>query len=170
MRIVRSALPALLALAMPAAVAAQIPDQGQDQEGIFSGQGGQEAVAPDAPEQEIVVSAAAARAEIERILQEDNLGGRRLSPRETAETMAGIARGRAPQDFWAAYQLHVQAWQAYAAAVESGQQQGESTFGFNGDATAAEQAITTTFNEVERIARRYGARLPAPPVNPLEIA
>jgi hypothetical protein len=172
MRIAHPALFVLLALAAPAAVA-QIPQQGQDQEGAFGGPDGQDAVAAGQPEQEqeIVVSAAAARAEIERILQEDNLGARRLSPRETAETMAGIARGRAPQDFWAAYQLHVQAWQAYAAAVETGQQQqGESTFGFNGDATAAEQAITTTFNEVERIARRYGARLPAPPVNPLEIA
>ena len=167
MRIVRPALVVLLALAASPAVAGQLPLEGQDQEGA---QQPLEQMQPE-PEQEIVVSAAAARAEIERILQEDNLGGRRLTPRETADTMAAIARGRAPQDFWAAYQLHVQAWQAYAAAVEqSGQQQGESTFGFNSDATAAEQAITTTFNEVERIARRYGARLPAPPVNPLEIA
>jgi hypothetical protein len=163
MRIVAPALTALIALAAVPAIAGQLPRQGEDQEGALQRR--------EQPQQDVVVTAATARAEIERILNEDNLGGRRLTPRETAETMAGIARGRAPQDFWAAYQLHVQAWQRYAAALEqAGPQQGESTFGPDGGAAEAEQAITTTFNEVERIAVRYGARLPAPPVNPLEIA
>lgn len=169
MRIARTAMFALFVFAAPAAIAGQLPQEGQDQEGVQQPQQ-QTRPAPE-PQQDIVVNGDIARTEIERILQEDNLGGRRLTPRETAETMAGISRGRAPQDFWSAYQLHVQAWQLYAAALEQGgQRQGDPSFGFNGDAEEAERAITTTFNEVERIARRYGARLPAPPVNPLEIA
>jgi hypothetical protein len=150
MLIVRAALLATLAFTAPA-LTAQVRQQ----------------------EEEIVVNGETARVEIERILNEDNLDGNRLSPREIAETMAGIARGRAPQDFWAAYQLHVQAWERFASVMEQTgrtQGQGESNFGPEGDGAEAEQAISTTFAEVERIARRYGARLPAPRVNPLEIA
>lgn len=126
-----------------------------------------------APSGDIVVQGSAARQEIERILREDSLTSSRPSPREVAETMAEIARGRAPEDFWTAYQTHVQAWQRYAAAVEQSpeqQQQGESTFGAEGEAGEAQQAIETTFVEVERIARRYGARLPAAPIDPRTIA
>ena len=151
MRTAPLALLTLVALAVPAAIAAQDAQ----------------------PDQDIVVNGEAARVEIERILNEDNLDGNRLNPREIADTMAGIARGRAPQDFWAAYQLHVQAWERFASAVEQtglSQAQGESSFGLDSNTAEAEQSITTTFAEVERIARRYGARLPAPRVNPLEIA
>ncbi|MGQ0660872.1 hypothetical protein [Sphingosinicella sp.] len=126
-----------------------------------------------APSDDIVVHGAAARQEIERILREDNLNTDRMTPREVADTMAAIARGRAPEDFWSAYQTHVQAWQRYAEAVEQtpGQgPQGESTFGAEGAAGEAQTAIQTTFAEVERIALRYGARLPAAPVDVRNIA
>ena len=150
MSIVRPALLALLALAAPLTAAAQVRQQGED----------------------VVVNSAAARAEIERILNEDSRTSSQPTPREVVERMVVIARGRAPQDFWSAYQLHVQAWARYAGLVEqSGRStQGDPSFGLDGDAAEAQQAITTTFQEVERIARRYGARLPTPPVNPLEIA
>ena len=141
------ALPALALMALTAPVIAQTPSD------------------------DIVVRGAAARQEIERILREDNLDSSRLTPREVAETMAGIARGRAPEDFWTAYQTHVQAWQRYAEAIEQApRQQGESTFGAEGEAGEAQTAIQTTFEEVERIARRYGARLPAAPVDVRNIA
>jgi len=148
MRIVALAILSTLALSAPVAAAAQDPESG-----------------------EIVVNGEVARAEIERILREDNLDADRLSPREIVEIMSGIARGRAPQDFWTAYQAHLEAWQRYAAAIDqAAQQQGDPSFGLDSSAGEAEQAISTTFNEVERIALRYGARLPAPRVNPREIA
>ena len=151
MLLVRPALLALLALTAPVVASAQVRSQEGD---------------------EVVVNGAAARAEIERILNEDSLTSRQPTPREVVERMTGIERGRAPQDFWSAYQLHVQAWARYAGLVESGRGSSpdDSSFGLDGDAAEAQQAISTTFAEVERIARRYGARLPAPPVNPLEIA
>ena len=123
-------------------------------------------------DQEIVVRADTARAEIERILNADNLDTTRLSPREVVEIMSGIERGRAPQDFWSAYQLHVQAWANLADAADSvqGQQDGPaSTFGLDG-LEAAETAVGTTFDEVERVARAYHARLPAPLVDTRTIA
>jgi hypothetical protein len=118
------------------------------------------------------VAADAARGEIERILNADNLDNSRLSPRDVAETIAGIERGRAPEDFWAAYQLHVRAWARLADAVDRAQRaQGESTLGEGmEEVEAAVQAIETTFDEVERIALRYGARLPSPPVDTNSIA
>jgi hypothetical protein len=131
------------------------------------------ALAQQEPAGDIVVHGAAARQEIERILREDSLTSSRPTPREVAETMAIIARGRAPEDFWTAYQTHVQAWQRYAEVVEQSPQQGqqgESTFGAEGEAGEAQQAIESTFVEVERIARRYGARLPAAPIDPRTIA
>ena len=151
MLLVRPALLAFLALGIPAATPAQVRTQDGE---------------------EIVVNSAAARAEIERILNEDSLTSRQPTPREVVEQMTGIERGRAPQDFWAAYQLHVQAWERYAGLVEQTgrSSQGDPSYGLDGDAGEAQQAISTTFAEVERIARRYGARLPTPPVNPLEIA
>ena len=105
------------------------------------------------------------RAEIERILEADNLDTSRLNPTEVAQTIASIPRGRAPEDFWRAYQDHVRAWQLFAQLVEQAvRQQGESTF-VEGEQEllAAERAIETTFAEVERIARRYGARMPVQP-------
>jgi hypothetical protein len=116
---------ALLALPMPMAVATQNPD--------------------------IVVRGDVARTEIERILDADNLDTSRLSAGEVAEALSGIRRGRAPNDFWAAYQAHVAAWIRLAEATDSLQR------------ALAEQAIDASFDEVERIARGYRARLPVPP-------
>lgn len=113
---------------------------------------------------EIVVRGHAARAEIERILSADNLDTDRMTARDVAETMAAIARGRAPDDFWNAYQAHVRAWEQFAAASEQVQgQPAETAFVDGSEAVAAAQdAIGTTFSEVERIALSYGARLPMP--------
>jgi hypothetical protein len=124
MRWVRLAALALLTLHMPTA-AAQGPD--------------------------IVVRGDVARTEIERILAADNVDTSQLSAGEVAEAMSGIERGRAPDDFWRAYQAHVAAWKRLAEASESLEQ------------ALAEQAIEASFDEVERIARRYRARLPVPP-------
>ena len=148
MTIIRIPILALAALLAPAAATAQ--EQQQD----------------------IVVHAETARAEIERILNADNLDTVQLSPREVVEIMSGIERGRAPQDFWSAYQLHVQAWANLADAADSvqGQQDGPAaTFGLDG-LEAAETAVGTTFDEVERVARAYHARLPAPLVDTRTIA
>lgn len=100
---------------------------------------------------EIVVRGDVARKEIERILSADNLDTSRLPALEVAEAIGGIERGRAPDDFWAAYQDHVAAWKRLAEASGSLEQ------------ALAEQAIEASFGEVERIARLYGARLPTPP-------
>jgi hypothetical protein len=127
------------------------------------------AAAAPAPAQEpdAAVPREAARSEIERILQADNLDTDQLSPRDVADTIAGIARGRAPEDFWTAYQAHVRAWERFAQVWDrTAAQRGESTFIENEEELLeAEQAIGTTFDEVERIARRYGARLPVPRAN-----
>ena len=123
-------------------------------------------------DQEVVVRADTPRAEIERILNADNLDTARLTPREVSGIMSGIERGRAPEDFWTAYQLHVQAWANLADVVgRVQQQQAESTLAAGLDElAAAETAIGTTFDEVERIARLYHARLPAPLVDTRTIA
>lgn len=107
-----------------------------------------------------------ARTEIERILNADNVDSSRLNPREVADTIATIERGEAPDDFWEAYQVHVRAWERLADAYEQIQSQAGSTFidGLD-ELQAAEDDIDVTFDEVERIARSYGARLPAPPVD-----
>ena len=102
---------------------------------------------------DIVVRADLGRAEIERILALDNLDTLSRSPRDVADTMASIRRGRAPTDFWLAYLAHVRAWQRFASATE--------TSDWN-ERLVAERAIDDSFDEVERIARRYGARLPTP--------
>ena len=144
----KRALPFLLALA----AAAPTPALAQD---------------PD-----IVVRAQTDRAEIERILNADNLDTAHLSARDVVEIMSGIARGRAPEDFWDAYQLHVRAWANFAEAEEHAQPRSDgSTFAENPEQLeTAEAAIGTTFDEVERIARRYGARLPRPLVDTTRIA
>jgi len=136
MRWVRLALLALLAFATPAAVSAQ--------------------------EAEIVVRGDVGRSEIERILAADNLDTSRLSAREVADAVADVERGRAPEDFWAAYRAHVLAWERLAGAIEqAGERQTEARFE-DEEIIRAEQAIEATFDEVERIARAYGARLPTP--------
>ena len=101
--------------------------------------------------EDIVVRGDLARREIERILNADNVDTSRLGAREVVEAMAAIRRGRAPEDFWAAYRAHVEAWKRLAAATGSV------------ETALAEQAIEATFDEVERIARRYRAILPTPP-------
>lgn len=120
-----------------------------------------------AQDQHVVVEGATARTEIERILNADNLDTSQFEPREVVEIISGIERGRAPQDFWDAYRRHVQAWAQLALAVERAQRaQAESTLsGGTDEVASATAAIETTFSEVERIARRYGARLPAPPID-----
>ena len=135
MRLIRLALLALLMLPMPAFPAAQDSD--------------------------IVVDGGVQRAEIERILAADNVDTSRLSEREVADSIARVERGRAPQDFWLAYRAHVLAWKRLADAVERAPKSG-SRF-YSEERVRAEQAIEATFDEVERIARSYGARLPTPP-------
>ena len=104
-----------------------------------------------APQGEIVVRGDVARTEIERILDADNVDTSRLSPSEVAEAMRRIERGRAPKDFWTAYQAHVAAWNRLAQATEIAERR------------QADLEIETSFDEVERIARHYRARLPVPP-------
>lgn len=106
-----------------------------------------------AQQPEIVVAASLHRLEIERILAADHLDLSRMRPREVAEAMARIPKGRAPDDFWDRYQGHLRAWQWYAALAANP--------GVNGhDVLDAEAMVNATFDEVERIALRYGARLP----------
>lgn len=105
------------------------------------------------------------RREIERILAADNLDTGRLSPGEVVATIRAIPRGRAPGDFWTAYQEHVRAWERFAAIEERVRDLGE---GKEREAAImalfeADREINTTFDEVERIARSYGAELPTPP-------
>ena len=111
------------------------------------------AIPAPAQEPEIVVGASLHKLEIERILEADNLDLAAMGPAEVAEAMARIPRGRAPDDFWARYQGHVRAWQWYAALA--------GTDGVSGhDVLDAEAMVNATFDDVERIALSYGARLP----------
>jgi hypothetical protein len=116
------------------------------------------AAAAQAPE--IVVRGDAARIEIERIVGADNLDTSRLSPRGVAEAIERIPRRRAPLDFWTAYRAHVQAWQHLADVADTAR--GSRQRAQLDAVAAAEETIDATFDEVERIARRYGARLPVP--------
>jgi hypothetical protein len=74
--------------------------------------------------------------------------------------MIRIRRGRAPEDFWAAYSDHVDAWVILANAIARARREP------NVDTVAAvdkaEAEIDTTFERVERVARRYGAHIPTP--------
>jgi len=120
-----------------------------------------------APESdEIVVTANLAVPEIERILRLDNLDTVWLGPREVAETMDGITRGRAPEDFWIAYRTHVKAWRRLADATERARLKLGQPLAIDDDEVSAlaraELAIDLTFDEVERLARRYGAKMPVP--------
>ena len=111
-------------------------------------------------ETEIVIRADIRRFEIERILVADNLDTSRLAPREVADRTAAIPRGRAPEDFWLAYQVHVDAWQRLAEAIENVRQSD------NDEVRVAERSINASFDDVERIARRYGAEMPRPATAP----
>jgi hypothetical protein len=125
-----------------------------------------------AQEQNIVVRGDATRIEIERILEADNLDTARLSPREVVDIVSAIERGRAPPDFWDAYQRHVQAWVRLAETMEQIQRQQAASAFVEGldELVAAEAAVSTTFDEVERIARSYGAQLPLPLIDTRTIA
>ena len=116
--------------------------------------------------EEVVVSASAARPAIERILNADNLDLDLLSSREVADTMAEIPRGTAPLEFWLAYREHVRAWQDYADAKDRGRGASPMDIDQRPDGAAisdARRRINATFDKVEEIARRHGARLPAAP-------
>ncbi len=112
------------------------------------------ALPTSAQEAELVVRGEVARVEIERVLAADNLDTVGLTAREVAGRMARIERGRAPHDFWLVYRAHLLAWQRVAQA--------EAANGSRPVSRQYLQAIDSTFDEVERIARRYGAHLPAP--------
>lgn len=122
-----------------------------------------QAQAPEAP---IVVQSVSSRTEIQRILDADNLDTANLDARSVADSIALIKRGRAPEEFWAAYQIHVRAWQKLADAEEFARVAMEDP-GKVAEAAAllaeAEEQIETTFTAVERIALDYGARMPIPP-------
>lgn len=103
-------------------------------------------------DEQIVIRAPIARGEIERILSADNLDTIGGHPRAIADAMARIPRGRAPADFWESYERHLAAWERYAEAVDSNADETERIM--------AERVINSSFDAVERIARRYGARIP----------
>jgi hypothetical protein len=119
---------------------------------------------PAAQPQEVVVTGNAARPAIERILNADNVDLDRLSVRQIADVMDVIHRGSAPLDFWLAYREHVQAWREYAEAKDRGQRGSPTGIDQMSDSAAivdARRRINSTFDKVEAIARRYGARVPA---------
>ena len=111
------------------------------------------------------------RAEIGRILAADNVDVSQLSPRQVADSIRAIPRGRAPDDFWTTYQAHVRAWESMAAAAERLERLANAKPSLQADAMGemaeAQAAIESTFDEVERIARSYGVGMPAPPGTPL---
>jgi hypothetical protein len=114
---------------------------------------------------------AVTRGEIGRILAADNVDIRGFSPRQVATMIRAIPRGRAPSDFWTAYQAHVRAWEATAAATERMERLANAKPILQADAAAdlaeANDGIESTFAEVERIARSYGVDMPVPPGTPL---
>lgn len=113
--------------------------------------------------EEIIVTAAPARIEIERVLIADNLDVDALGSRIVADSMTRIARGSAPADFWRAYLAHVAAWQRLADFEGRARIAPDDATSLETSAAAlanAKRQIETTFDEVERVARRYGARLP----------
>ena len=120
------------------------------------------AASATAQDSEIVVRGDSSRTEIERILEADNLDTSRLGSREVADSIAAIRRGRAPEDFWLAYRDHVEAWRLLAEAESRARNRPFPTPEGAEAAAKAERAIEESFDEVERIARRHGARLPVP--------
>lgn len=118
-----------------------------------------------AQDSEIVVHGIAAKVEIERILNADNLNTGSLGARFVADTIVEIPRGRAPADFWSAYQAHVRAWRRLADAEDEALRGSEDVASSAESAAMvieAERQIEATFDEVERIARSHGARMPVP--------
>src|SRR5687767_3232310 len=86
---------------------------------LFTANGPPAATSAPMQDELIVVQANVAQKEIERILNLDNLEVELLPPREVAMAMAAIRKGRAPRDFWIAYQAHLKAWQRYASATQA---------------------------------------------------
>jgi hypothetical protein len=107
----------------------------------------------------------AERTAIQRILAADNLDTTAMSSRQIVNAMRSISRGRAPRDFWNAYQAHKRAWQRFASAEERMQRLGDGAGAENAAAamTEAESAVESTFAEVLRIAASYGVEAPTPP-------
>ena len=122
------------------------------------------AAAGVAQQADITVTAIPARIEIERILTSDNVDTESLGTRGVATAIAGIVRGQAPLDFWLVYGMHVAAWEQLADAEDrlSAAQDAPARDHWMAQADRANRAIEATFTEVERIARRYGAKMPVP--------
>jgi len=106
-----------------------------------------------AQDTEIVVEAPTLQQEIERILAADNIDPTDLTAREVADALARIPRGHAPDDFWASYRKHVEAWDRYAAA------DADPTLTY-AEFRTVERAINLTYREAEQAALRYGAHPP----------
>ena len=121
---------------------------------------------PIAASDEREAAARVAREEIERILAADNVDSNVMTTRQIAETIRAIPRGQAPDDFWAAYQAHVRAWEATVpAAVKAAMLDGKDRAAAQvaiDDHLETLAAIEATFAEVLRIAERYGVT-PAEP-------
>lgn len=117
----------------------------------------------------VVEGEALARTEIERILEADNVDTSRLSAGQVVQAIREIPRGRAPEDFWLAYQAHVRAWERFASIEARAEATArENPTGLGKLVPALEEAsreIETSFDEVERIAQRYGVRMPTPPMD-----
>ena len=111
-----------------------------------------------------------ARVEIERILNADNVDVRRRSSRAIVAHMRAIPRGQAPADFWNAYQRHITAWERFAIAEEAYRTPSRGNPAMHERAIVqlggADRAVNATFHEVNRIAARYGASIPAPAAPP----
>ena len=101
---------------------------------------------------EVIVRGSLAQIEIERILKADKVDTETLGPKEVLERIATIPQGRAPQDFWQSYQRHRDAWQQLVRAMEDRASSDELS--------RAEARINFSYDEVERIELKYGARLP----------
>ena len=128
-------------------------------------------MAAGAEDKDIVVQGDAARAEIERILSNDNVDTTQMDATEVVEAISTIRRGRAPEDFWTAYRAHVAAWERLAKAQQAmGARLDDSRFESSAEVEQAERAIESTFDEVERLARKYGAHMPVPPAELRTIA
>ncbi len=110
----------------------------------------------------VIVRANRARPAIERILRADNLSVDLLPPAEVAARMEQIDQGGAPDHFWAAYQIHVRAWRAYASALARSRRADPRDPDRQAAMAVAEAriAINTSFARVEKIARHYKARIP----------
>jgi hypothetical protein len=106
-----------------------------------------------AAEERTIADRSVFKAEIERILGVDDIDTSRVSAPEVAEIIASTPQGGAPDDFWNAYQAHVRAWQRLAELADAADPGEDAQI-------AAEDAIGSTFAEVERIAGKYGAARP----------